>query len=291
MKSLRYMALLLVAIPSVAGCEFLGGLLHDDDVVARYGRRKLYASQVEKYIPKNVSPEDSANLAARYVNSWAMELLYQNVAETRLDKAALDVTKELEDYRRSLLKFRYEQQYINERLDTIVSAAEIEEYYAAHKSSFVLEVPIVKARFLDIMPESPKMELLKKKMSSSDYEDLAAADSIAYSSAIRYEDHSDEWMDAVAYARNFGVDYGTLLATLAKDGFVEIRDERGDVRIGYVTNMVRKGQTAPLEYCEERIKDIIISSRKRELLSTLERDLLEDALEHQELIIYDSWND
>lgn len=279
------MSLLAVA---AWGCELVGGLLHDDDVVARYGRHKLYASQVERYIPKNVSPEDSANLAARYINTWAMDLLYQNVAQTQLSKEEQDVSSELEDYRRSLLKFRYEQQYINERLDTVVSPSEVEDYYAAHKSSFVLEVPIVKARFLDIMPESPNLDLLKKKMSSPDYDDLAEADSIAYSSAIRYEDRSDEWVDAVAYARNFGTDYGTLLSTLKPDGFVEIRDERADVRIGYITGMVRKGQPAPLEYCEDRIKDIIISSRKRELLSALERDLLDDALEHQELIIYDN---
>lgn len=286
MKSIRYIFALSLVSLLAAGCDFVSGLLHDDDVVARYGRRKLYASQVARYIPKNVSPEDSANLAARYINSWAMDLLYQNVAETRLSKADLDMSKEMEDYRRSLLKFRYEQQYLGERLDTVVSISEIEEYYTSHKSSFVLEVPIVKARFLDIMPESPNLELLKKKMSSSDYEDLAAADSISYSSAIRYEDHSDEWMDAVAYARNFGVDYGTLLSTLKPDGFVEIRDDRGDARIGFITDIVRKGQVAPLEYCHERIRDIIISSRKRELLSTLERDLLDDALEHQELIIY-----
>lgn len=270
------------------GCELVSGLLHDDDVVARYGRHKLYASQVERYIPKNVSPEDSANLAARYINTWAMDLLYQNVAQTQLSKEDQDVSSELEDYRRSLLKYRYEQQYINERLDTVVSPSEVEDYYLAHKSSFVLEVPIVKARFLDIMPESPNLEILKKKMSSSDYDDLSEADSIAYSSAIRYEDRSDEWVDAVTYARNFGTDYGTLLSTLGSDGFVEIRDDRADVRIGYITGMVRKGQAAPLEYCEERIKDIIISSRKRELLSALERDLLDDALEHQELIIYDN---
>ncbi len=270
------------------GCELVSGLLHDDDVVARYGRHKLYASQVERYIPKNVSPEDSANLAARYINTWAMDLLYQNVAQTQLSKEDQDVSSELEDYRRSLLKYRYEQQYISERLDTVVSPSEVEDYYLAHKSSFVLEVPIVKARFLDIMPESPNLEILKKKMSSSDYDDLSEADSIAYSSAIRYEDRSDEWVDAVTYARNFGTDYGTLLSTLGSDGFVEIRDDRADVRIGYITGMVRKGQAAPLEYCEERIKDIIISSRKRELLSALERDLLDDALEHQELIIYDN---
>lgn len=286
MRLIRYIAVGLAALCLASSCEFVSGLLHDDDVVARYGKQKLYASQVAIYIPKNISPEDSTNLATQYINAWAMEQLYQNVAQSELSKDDLDVSRELEDYRKSLLKFRYEQRFIQERLDTVITTKDIEDYYAAHKDNFVLEVPIVKARFLDIMPESPTLEVLRHKMSSSDYEDLMEADSIAYSSAIRYEDHSEQWMDAVSFAKYFGVDYGTLLSQLGSDGYVDISDDRGDLRIGYIVDMIRKGQSAPVEYCQDHIKDIIISSRKHTLLTTLERDLFNDALEKQQLVIY-----
>ena len=42
----------------------------------------------------------------------------------------------------------------------------------------------------------------------------------------------------------------------------------------------------PEEYCEERIKDIIISGRKHKLLTTLEQDLIEDAKAKEKFEIY-----
>ena len=84
------------------------------------------------------------------------------MAETKLSKSEKDVSRELEDYRRSLLKYRYEQRFVNERLDTAVLTKDIEAYYEAHKDLFVLDVPILKARFLDIMPDSPNYDRIRR---------------------------------------------------------------------------------------------------------------------------------
>ena len=278
--------LLLTALAMLTSCEFISGIIHDDEVVAKLGNRKLYKTELDAFIPNGVSAEDSTNLALQYINTWATEQLFCDIAQQQLSKEELDVNAELEDYRRSLLKYRYEQRYVNERLDTVVLSQEIDDYYHSHEDLFVLDVPIVKARFLDIMQDSPNLELIKDKMCSSKIEDLEMADSLAYSSALRYEDGSDKWVDMVTFARNFGTDYGTLLSKAGKDGFIEIPDERGDVKIAYICEMQRVGELAELDYCEDRIKDIIISTRKQTLLSDLERELLSDALDKETLIIY-----
>lgn len=286
------MSRLVNIVPALAlafllvSCEAISKLIHDDEVVARIEKHVLTRSQLEAFIPDAVSPEDSASLAKQYINSWATEILFMKMAEDKLSKSEKDVTDELEDYRRSLLKFRYEQHYINDRLDTNVTHGEIEKYYSSHKDMFVLDVPVVKARFLDIMKDSPDLDVLKSMMSSSDFEDLSEVDSIAYKSALKYEDHSDEWMDMVRFARYFGKDYGTLLSKLGSDGYISLEDERGDMKIGYVCDIRRTGSFAPIEYCEPRIKDIIISNRKHALVNTLEQDLLDDALDNEKLIIY-----
>ncbi len=278
--------LLLTALAMLTSCEFISGIIHDDEVVARLGNRKLYKTELDAFIPNGVSAEDSTKLALQYINTWATEQLFSDIAQQQLSKEEQDVSAELEDYRRSLLKYRYEQRYVNERLDTVVLSQEIDDYYHSHEDLFVLDVPIVKARFLDIMQDSPNLELIKDKMCSSKIEDLEMADSLAYSSALRYEDGSEKWVDMVTFARNFGTDYGTLLSKAGKDGFIEIPDERGDVKIAYICEMQHVGELAELDYCEDRIKDIIISTRKQTLLSDLERELLSDALDKETLIIY-----
>ena len=284
-KSLKIMLLIVVA-GAIQSCNFITNLIHDDKVVARIGKQKLYDSELAEVIPTGVPPEDSVSMALQYINNWASEILFSQVAENELSKTEQDVSLELEDYKRSLLKYRYEQRYINERLDTVVSYNQIEQYYNSHKELFVLEVPIVKGRFLDIMQESPNIEILKSKMSSTDFFDLAQADSLAYSSALKYSDTSDKWVDMVTFARGFGEDYGTLLSKMDSHGFIEIPDERGDIKIAYICEMQKAGTLASLEYCEDRIRDIIISNRRHALLTELEQNLLKDAQKKNKLVIY-----
>lgn len=287
MKHLSHILAVVLTLAALSSCEWVSSFFHDDEVVAKLGARKLYRSELTAFIPRNTAPEDSAKLARQYILTWAKELLFVDVATLELSKTDSDVTRELEDYRRSLLKFRYEQQYIGDRLDTVVVREEIEDYYKAHPDLFSLQMPIVRARFVDIMKESPALDEIRKKMSSKDYEDLTVADSLAYSSALKYEDSSDEWVEMPAWARNFGCDYGTVLSRLRGDGYVVFDDaEQGDIKIGYVVELRKAGTLAPLDFCRERIRDIIISNRKHALLTSLEQDLLNDALDQEKLIIY-----
>ena len=191
----------------------------------------------------------------------------------------------MEDYRKSLLKYRYEQLYVNERLDTSVTDEKVEEYYNAHQDKFVLSRPLVKARFLSISEESPAREQIRKRMSSDEVPDLLEADSLAYSSAHKFTTWADQWIDVTVLAREFPMDYETMLSCM-RNKWIEQVDTLGIARIAYVQDMMKKGEVAPLEYSAPTIRDIIISARKQALISTLERDLLNDARENGNFVIY-----
>ena len=105
------------------------------------------------------------------------------------------------------------------------------------------------------------------------------------SSALRYTSFGGKWIDLVKLSREFGVDYGTILSSM-KDGVVEIPDGNGNVNIAYISSMMKAGTTGPVEYYRERIKDIILSTRKQALLSSLERDLLENARSQENFVVY-----
>ena len=279
-------ALLLTASLTVLpSCKAVQSFIHDGEVVARLGEHKLYLSDLEKVIPNGVSPEDSVNLANLYINSWATDMAFQDIAEQKLSKEEKDVSKELEVYRQSLLRYRFEQRYVAERLDTTVSVKEVNDYYEAHKDNFTLERPIVKARFMRIATDSPNLKTIKKLMSSDDVTDVIAADSLAYNSAQRYLDSSESWIDAVTLAGEFGKDYVEVFSK--KNGkFIEIPDGAGNLCVAFIAEMVKAGEVPPVEFCEERIKDIIISGRKHKLLTTLEQDLIEDAKAKEKFEIY-----
>ena len=106
-RKLYIIAIISVVLPALSSCRAISSFLGSDDVVAVVGSDKLYREDIESLIPKGLSSEDSLRLASQYINSWASDRVYLKIAEEQLSKSEKDVTKELEEYRRSLLKYIY----------------------------------------------------------------------------------------------------------------------------------------------------------------------------------------
>ncbi|MBQ2965489.1 MAG: hypothetical protein IJE11_00555 [Bacteroidales bacterium] len=284
-RIVRITAILGIVLPALMSCRAISNFLHDDEVVAEVGTEKLYRSDLDAVIPKGTSPEDSTRLAMQYINTWASDLIYVSIAEQQLSKADRDVSAELEDYRKSLLKYRYEQLYVNERLDTAVSDENIEAYYEKHQDKFVLGRPLVKARYLRIHTDSPGLEPIRKKMGSSEVDDLVEADSLAFSAAMRFAAWNNEWIDVSVLAREFGMSYESMLG-LMKDGWIRQDDTLGVTSLAYVAEIMNKGELAPIEYSTPQIRDMILSARKQTLITVLEQDLLNEARENGQFVIF-----
>ena len=284
-RILHILTIIGIVLPTFSSCRAISNFLRNDEVVAEVGHERLYRSDLDQMIPKGVSPEDSTRLARQYINLWASDLVYVTIAEEQLSKAEKDVTKELNDYRKSLLKYRYEQLYVNERLDTSVSDDKVQEYYQQHKDAFILRRPLVKARYLCIHTDSPALKQIRKKMSSSEVSEVIEADSLAFSTAMEFVTWDNDWVDVTTLAGKFDVDYKTLLSAV-KDKWVRMDDALGVTDLAYISDIIREGEQAPLEYVTPQIKDFIISSRKQELISSLELDLLNDARENGKFVIY-----
>ena len=284
-KVLRFIAILMIVLPALSSCKAITSFFSGDEIVAEVGAEKLYRSEIDKVLPKGLAPEDSTRLALQYIATWASDLVYINIAEEQLSKSEKDVTKELEDYRKSLLKYRYEQLYVNERLDTAVTDEQVKDYYESHQDKFVLQRPVVKARYLAVFSDSPAKEQIRRRMSSSDVNVLVEADSLAYSAAHRYTSWNDEWIDVTILAREFDMDYPSMLSR-KKGDWVEIDGEDGLSRLAYIADIVEEGELAPVEHVQQNIRDMIISSRKQKLIATLEQDLLKDARDNGKFVIF-----
>jgi hypothetical protein len=283
-QSVRIVAILGIVLSMLASCKAISDFLDKGEVVAKVGETKLMMEDLQKVIPNGISPEDSITFARQYINSWALDQVFLDVAERQLSSAELDVSKELETYRRSLLKYRYEQLYVNQRLDTLVSDDQIQDFYEKHPDRFVLKRPVVKARYMNISAQSPMLKMIKKKMSSNKAADLIEADSLAFSAAFKFTTWDEAWVDAATFAREFGAESASVLSSL-KVGWVERKDTLGVLSIAYISELIPAGKMAPKDYSAPLIKDMIISDRKQSLISSLEQDLLKDARESGKLEI------
>lgn len=280
----------LVLVSCVASaCQLFSSILHDDSVVAKAGKHKLYRSEVVKLIPTGLPEQDSLTMARQYIESWASDHVFLDIAEQQLSPQEQDVSEELEKYRRSLLKYRYEQLYVAQRLSRDVSEEEVKEYYDTHLKNYILDLPIAKCRILRIASESPYKEHLKGLLTTDDPSLLAELDSLSYALAEKYIDHSTQWVNLVDIGRQVGVDYGTILSRMNRN-YVELDDESGRLYMIYFVDYMRSGLQAPIEFCEQSVKETILSVRKRELIRNLEQELLEQARQNGEFVIYEEEN-
>lgn len=276
-------AILLAGIAAVS-CEWVDKVI-TGETVASVGKARLSRAELNKALPSGLLPEDSVRLAHQYINAWASEIIFLQVAENQLSKEELDVSAELEEYRKSLLKYRYEQRYVNERLDTIFTDSQIREYYNAHQDRFVLRVPVVRADFLCISPDSPYIDEFRENIASDDAQRMQYSDSLAYFSAIRYETFGGKWINLNDLALEFGIDYSELL-TYKKGDWIEYEGGTGLLHLAFIKSFVPAGKIAPLEYATPLIKDILLSIRKKELVSALEDQLVEDAIQSGVFVQY-----
>ncbi|MCM1177867.1 MAG: hypothetical protein NC308_10595 [Clostridium sp.] len=281
----RIAIVLMLMVPAFSSCRLVNSLLHDGEVVARVGSNMLYKGEVSRLIPDGIPAEDSLRLAMQYINTWASDMVFLDMAESQLSKGEKDVSKELEDYRRSLLKYRYEQIYVNERLDTAVTSKEVEEYYSSHPKDFVLVRPIVKARSLKISQASPDIDHFRKMMSSFGLDGGWTMDDFSSPTVGQFTTYSDKWIDLDILARDMEMEL-SMLDDVKAGKFYENVDSYGLLNVAYIVEVLPAGTTSPVEYCTPAIRDLIISARKHRLTTSLERDLLEDARDKGKFVIY-----
>ena len=276
-------ALIVLALLAVS-CQWAERVLKGD-VVARVGQDVLYRSDLEMILPKNVKPEDSLALAEAYIQQWALRCLLLEQADSQLSDSEKDLSRELEEYRRSVLVYRYEQLYVEQRLDTAVTREEKELYFREHASLFQLDGPVVKGRLVKINRNSPNLSRIRSLYKTLKAEELETLEELCYSSAITYSNFNNTWVDLFRVAAEMGQGERSCDEALARRNWFEV-EEMGYVYLLFVYDRVEKGAVAPFEYCEDRIEEIIIGRRRDQLLVELERDLLQEATGNEKLKIY-----
>jgi hypothetical protein len=283
MKIIPGIIALVLPVFLVSSCKYLS-FIKDDEKVAQLHGKTIYKSEIKALIPAGTVGPDSLAMLKQYINSWAVKNLIADKAEKELSKDEKDVRKEIEEYRNSLLVFRYEQKYIQNNLDTNITDEECKEYYKNNSSNFTRTSSVVKARIIKISKNSPNNTLIKKLYDSPYTEDVEELQRISYNSADRYNNFNNEWTDMENVAREVPLDLQTCEKAAWSKSCIETSDSLYNYYV-YFAQKIAPDAPAPFEYHKPKIKEIILSKRKQALLAKLEEDLIKDALKHNDLKI------
>ncbi|MBR4837325.1 MAG: hypothetical protein IK004_02670 [Bacteroidales bacterium] len=99
-----------------------------DRVVASIYDKTLHQSDLQSVLYEGISVNDSLVRTKAFINNWIRAQLIIHQAEKNIDKSELDFSRQIEDYRNSLIIYKYESQLIEQNLDTVVSDEEIAKY-------------------------------------------------------------------------------------------------------------------------------------------------------------------
>ncbi|MEM9258328.1 MAG: hypothetical protein AAGA62_01710, partial [Bacteroidota bacterium] len=131
--------LLLLSLAACGDSAEMG----EDPLLARVHQKELRLSELDGMFPRNASAEDSTLIIQAFINRWSRETALQWEAERNLP-SDLNIDRLVRDYRASLVSNHYEEVLVSMRLDSSVSQQQLEEYYEANKSQYLLERPIVR---------------------------------------------------------------------------------------------------------------------------------------------------
>jgi len=274
-----YTTLVLVSLLMLVSCN------NGRVVVAEAGGKTLYDTDVPDIFPDGTSYEDSLSLLETYTNSWVRKQLILSEAEVGLKDNEKNVASQLEDYRASLLIYRYEQEYVNQHLDTLITQEEIRIFYEENKENLKLPSPLAKAIFIKVATSSPSLKDIQALYRSNDEDNVRELAALCMQVAEKYDSFNDQWVEFSVIARLLPKSSLSYEAMVKKQNYIE--DADGDYT--YFVNIkeyIPQGEYAPIDYEYKIIRSLILNTRRQKLLSELEQQIYDNAMQKDKVSVY-----
>jgi hypothetical protein len=280
---LKRILILLLAV--LSACS---GFRHDnkpgDPVVARAFDQELHLSEAAAIVPKNISGKDSASMVQNFISKWVQQQILLEKAKENLGVEEQDFTRQLEEYRNSLLLYSYEKKLISMNLDTTVTEEEIEEYYRSNRTQFELRGNIVKFDFVKIPDRSRQAKEFRRLLKSSSPSD-----------SVRLVEYCEKYSTDYWLTREW-VFLDELLAEVPikpdnEENFLRrtTYTEAGDDDYLYLLRIIDYMTTdslSPLAFERDNIRNVIINSRKLDLLETSRQQDIDEAFRKKDAEIF-----
>ena len=268
----------------MAGCDYFQKNSKEVVVAECYGKY-LYESDLVGIVPEGTTIMDSIQRVSTFIDSWVRRQVLIHQAENNLNVEELDLKKQMDEYRNSLVIYAYESQLINQKLDTAVSEDEIAEYYEQNKEDFQLRNTMVRVAYVILEEDSKQEEAFRKLMSDPDTLLLQNIDVLAmYYAAKSYLD-VDQWMRLDELTNIIPIEILNAESFLKKNKFVCFDMNEHIYMVRFVEYLLEES-TSPLEMVRDNIKSVILAQRKKALLDKMQASVYEKAKRDRAFEVY-----
>lgn len=253
--------------------------------VARVFDEYLYLDDLNNVIPAGLSASDSFAVAHDFIDKWVRNHLILNKAELNLTDSEKDVDQRIDDYRTSLLIHIYEQSFLRQNLDTVVTDREIEDYLNENNSNFLLGEAVIRGSYIQVPASAPDIYRLRQWCISDDSENVTDIESYCVEYAEAYDHFDDDWVNINVILELLPGRLYSPESTISSRKFVEMRDSTYYYFLT-IRDYALSGQVSPFDLVEEDIRSIIINKRKINIVNELESSIYNDGQNRGYFTIY-----
>ncbi len=272
---------------SLSSCGSFFNNEEEKEPLARVGDVYLYREDVASLIQDDMSPQDSTLFVTNYINDWASKQLLLSKSRINLPEEKLaEFDRLVSDYRADLYTRAYIEALVLQAQDTAVTKSQLRQFYEQEKENFKLNEKLVQLRFVGMTAQFMDKDGVKDRIREWKDGDKQYLDSIAVQfKKIHFNDSI--WVSASRVIEEIP----PLTAVnedqhLKKSHFFELQDSLG-VYLGVVNNVLEVNDTAPFEYVEPDIRQLILNRRRLNYVKKLQTEIIDEAIKKKEFEVYE----
>jgi len=282
----RLLAISVFIVTTLSACNlFHPKSVKKEEAVARVFDKYLYKNDLKGVVPHGINNTDSMEITTAYINNWIRQELLLKQAEDNLEQTKRDFTKQIEQYRNSLIIYAYEAELVKQKLDTVVPAKEIEDYYNKNQSNFQLRENIVLASYVILRKKSGIVNKIKSLLLSNKENDKEKLQTYCQENGAEYMISNGTWMSFTDLTRKIPLTVDDQQDFLSKNKYIEVNDSTASYFVA-ISAFKTKESISPLTFETENIRTILLNKRKAELIAHMENDLIGDAVKRNNYEIF-----
>jgi len=276
--------LILVLLIMITGCSVFFKK-KTEHAVARVYSDYLYESDLKSVIPKGTPAKDSIGLARSYIDTWIRQRLVIHQAEQNLTSAQMDFSQQLDNYKNSLIIYTYENELVKQKLDTLVTDEDVENYYDVNQQNFLLKDNIVQLQYVKLPLKSAYIKQFRKLLGSDNPADRTRLTQQCEQYASDYFLDDQNWLPFGDLLKQIPIKTYNQEEFLKNHRELEYQDSAYIYLVKFRDFKIKES-VSPLSFEKDRIRNIILNKRKIDLMKKMHEDIFEQAQKKNDFEIY-----
>jgi hypothetical protein len=279
----RFLLLFLILLTSCSGFF----KKKTERTLARAYNEYLFESDLKGVVQKDTPARDSLMIVKAYIDNWVRQRLILHQAEKNLETKDIDFTKQLENYRNSLITFEYENALIRQKLDTIVTDEEISAYYNTNQNTFPVTDNIIRVQYVKLPLKSKFIPQARTLLLSDKPDDKNRLADLCEQQSLGYFINDEKWLFFSDFMNEIPFRTPDPEGFLRKNKQVEVSDQTFTYLVRF-RDYKLKDNVFPMEMVKQKITDIILNKRKMELIGKMHEYIYQNALKQNDFEVFNN---